>query len=148
MLIDPTILRKLFPYLNYLAVMLGIAKLTAYYGSFGIDIVQFLDLSEALILFFNDILIFLVFLAVLGVFAIFGGHSAGDAQREILESVMTHQNRWRRFWEYLKGNFAFIFLLLMLSRNNHCFILALIVHYVAYELNFILRKRVLFRNVC
>jgi hypothetical protein len=143
MLVDPTILRKMFPYLNYLAVGLGIAKLIVYYRAFGIDIVQYLELSEVLILFFNDILMFFVFLAIISIFAIFGGHSVADEQREVIENVLTHQNKWRRFLEYLKGNYAFVLFVLAVSgsQTNRYFIVALVVHYFAYELNFVLRKR-------
>ena len=141
MLIDIAILRKIFPYLNYLAVGLGITKLVVYYKSFGIDIVQYLEFSESLILFFNDLIMFFILMVILVVVAIFGGHKPADKQSEIVERVLSHENGFKRFWEYLKENYFTILLMINFSRFNGYFIIFPFVHYISYEANFVLRKR-------
>jgi len=141
MLVDFQILKKLFPYLNYLAIGMAIAKLVIYYKAFGIDIVQYLELSEALVLFFNDLLMFFALAAIMIIIAILGGHNIADKQGEAIEKVLSNPNKWKRLSAYCKENFYTTLLLLIFSFNNPFFIVLPFAHYLSYEANFVLRKR-------
>jgi hypothetical protein len=70
MLIDSEKLRGIFPYAGPVLIFIGVVRLHLYYSSFNISIVDFLDFSEILTAFLDD-LILLGFYALLMIVAVF-----------------------------------------------------------------------------
>lgn len=145
MLIDFSKLKPILPHIGGLAVFLGITKLVWFYNAFGISIVQYIDISEALILFFEDILWFLLFITVPFLLSfIFFGHSIADSHSTMIDNVTSQSNFWGRLFQFSKYYIVIIFFTILgiITGKGYEFpVFLLIVMFFLYEMRFKLKKR-------
>lgn len=142
MLIDPIILRKLFPYLNFVAIGLSIVKLMIYYGAFGVNILQYLDLSESIVLCFEDIVHFFLFLSALLVASILFLHNIGDFNTENVEKAVVIESFWKRLMAYFWHNkLLVIFNIYCGWLFNPYFLLVIPLLYLLFEAKYKLKIR-------
>lgn len=145
MLIDFEKLKPLLPYFNLLAIFLGIAKLILYYEAFGIHIVQYIDLSEALVLFFEDILLFIFFVFLpFVVVTILVGHKLADIGTSVSNTAIQQSGFLKRLLTFMLYNSPFIlFILIGISKGKIelLFIVIVAVTYILLELDVLLKKR-------
>lgn len=142
MLVDFQILRKLFPYLNFVAIGLSIGKLMIYYSAFGVNILQYLDLSESIVLCFEDIVHFFLFLSALLVASILFLHSLGDYNTENVDKAVIVENFWKRLIAYVWHNKLLIaFYLYCGWLFNPYFLLVIPLLYLLFEAGYKLKNR-------
>ncbi len=145
MLINFEKLKPLLPYINVLALGLGITKLVLFYREFGINIVQYIDFSEALILFLEDILWFIlaIFIPFIISMLLFG-HKMAEFYTSINKVIVEQPNYWKRLWTFSKYNAGFIIPIIIgffTGINLGLLILVVTVTYFLLEIKFTLSKR-------
>lgn len=142
MLIDPAILRKLFPYLNFAAIGLGMIKLMFYYSAFGVNIIQYLDFSESLILCFESIIHLFLFLIVIFISSVLFLHKIGDFNSGNSDNIISNQNFWKRLAAYFGHNIWLIGVCIFLSwLLNPYFLLVIPLLYLLSETRYVLKHR-------
>jgi len=142
MLIDFQILRKLFPYLNFVAIGLSIVKLMIYYGAFGVNILQYLDFSESIVLCFEDIVHFFLFLSVLLIASILFLHNIGDFNTENANQAVVVENFWKRLIAYFWHNKGLVAIYLYCGwLFNPYFLLVIPLLYLLFEADYKLKTR-------
>ena len=92
-----------------LLVICGVVKLYIYYKSFGISIIEYLDLSEILILFFDNILSYLVVL-IIGLFSGFNFIHNLESLGYFFDFLLQN-NFWWRLLIYVKVNSSIIWIM-------------------------------------
>jgi hypothetical protein len=144
MLIDTNKVKSLLPHMGGLVVVLGIAKLILFYCFFGINIVQYLELSESVILFFEDILFyfFALFLPLLTII-LFVGHPIGQLNSEVAKRIELENNFIKRTWIFLKFYYPltfFIALSIYSGKPNFALIVITLTIFILWQTRFVLKK--------
>jgi len=94
-----------------LLVTCGVVKLYVYYKTFGISIIEYLDLSEILMLFFDNILSYLVVLAI-GLFNGFNFTYNVESSGYFFDLLMRN-NFWYRLLIYIEANYSVLWFILL-----------------------------------
>ena len=143
-MIDFDKLKRLFPLLNLFIVGLGLAKIVFYYKQFDINIIQYLELTESIILFFDDILkLFISWFLPFVILNIFIGHKAGTENEIVYKEILGVESFWKRLLLFLKTNLLFIISIIIstLLGNLYTFLLIIILTlYILTELKHTIRK--------
>lgn len=142
MLVDFQILKRLFPYLNFVAIGLSVTKIIIFYKAFGIDIMQYVDISEALGLYFGDIFYFIAFVFLIILSSLFFLHEVGDENSRFSDKVMEQKKFDKRLLTYLQYNWMKIAMNIYLAYLlSPLFILLTIILYLLSEARFKLQNR-------
>ena len=143
-MIDFDKLKRLFPLLNLLVIGLGLAKIVYYYKQFEINIIQYLELTESIILFFDDILkLFIFWFLPFIILNIFIGHKIGNENAIVYEKISGTESFWKRLLLFLKANLLFIISLIIstLLGKLYTFLLIIVLAlYILTELKHTIRK--------
>jgi hypothetical protein len=89
------------PYLGTLLILLGATKLTIYYSLFGLNITSYLEFTEILTLFLNDLLFFIaiIFIQNLWMFLMQPNNELENISKGLHETL-TERNLFKRIFAY------------------------------------------------
>jgi len=142
MLVNFQLLKKALPYLNVFAIALSIVKLMIYYNAFGINILQYLELSESIILCFESVIRLLFFLILLSLASIFFMHIFGDINSGNAQKVISIDGFWKRFLFFFWHNKYLVITYVYFSwLFTPYFLFIILILYLLSEIQFISQKR-------
>jgi hypothetical protein len=102
MLLEKKVIQPLLPFIGSFLIIFGYIKLSLYYNKFDIDINNYLELTEILTLFLNDIIFFII--SILGV-ALFSFITTSKIELERDNDVKGKLVKSNNFWERRKQNY-------------------------------------------
>ncbi|MBI3193994.1 MAG: hypothetical protein HYZ34_05920 [Ignavibacteriae bacterium] len=96
-------MKELAPYGGAFLIFLGVVKLTIYYSAFNLQITSFLDLTEILSAFLNDLLFMTIAFSFLIVFDLAtSSKSELESNKNLHETFSLEPKFWKRFAVFLK----------------------------------------------
>ncbi len=142
-MINVEIIKRLFPFLNLLVIGLTVTKLILFYRYFGISIVQYIDISEAFILLFEDVLFYVATFLLTFIFTLLlVGHPIASIGSESTEKIASEQNLPKRIWlifMWVLPIIALIMLSIYNGRPNIPLIIAVFVILIVFQTRFVLK---------
>ncbi|AEV31970.1 hypothetical protein Oweho_0960 [Owenweeksia hongkongensis DSM 17368] len=121
---NKAILKELIPVYPSILIVFGYLKLSLYYQFFGVQIINFIDFTEIIILFLPDVIYYLVLLS-LSVFLHYVIAPSGyGAFVNVSEDHVSEKYLVNRFIKYFKYHFWYSISLII------CFILVVVAYYL------------------
>ncbi len=116
MILEKNKLLKLIPVFGAFLILLGVIKLHVYYNAFNVNIFNYLEFTEIITSFLNDIFIIIIGMAGGLLLNFFEENRRTIETRENVYNSLLDENKfWKRFWVYFKLDIDMFLLMIILG---------------------------------